>query len=95
MQSTYAILFMFHHDTTIVVEEASGDLEGEPKKGFGGISKASKLPSSISIALLTAGLCHGSVCMHHKPTTIIFLAISPSSGDVTPCNFKSSSSNTR
>lgn len=37
------------------------DLEGEQMKGFGGNWMASKLPSSISIALLIGGLYDGSV----------------------------------
>ena len=52
-------------------EEFDADLRGEHKYGFGGISKADMLPSSISID----GLREGSICMHHKPTIIIFLAI--------------------
>ncbi|GMY31147.1 hypothetical protein FCV25MIE_26389, partial [Fagus crenata] len=59
---------------SITVEEFIGDLGEEDKKGLGGICNESRLPSNISTTLLIGGRLEGSVCMHHKLTSIIFLA---------------------
>ena len=65
---------------TILVEESCGDLlGGENRKGLGGICKELRLPSNISTTLLIDGRFEGSVCMHHKLTIIIFLALFSSS----------------
>ena len=52
-----------------------GDLEGEDKKGFGGICKESRFPSNISMTLLIVGRFEGLVHMHRKFTIIIFLTL--------------------
>lgn len=42
----------------VVVEDSVADCEGN-RRGFGGMFKASKLPSNISITLLMDGLSDG------------------------------------
>ena len=62
----------FHNDT-VAIEESIVVLGGEDKKGLGEICNELRLPSNISTTLLIGGRFEGSVCMHHKLTSIIFL----------------------
>jgi hypothetical protein len=53
-----------------VVEE-----NDESKKGLGGTCKDSRLPSNKFTTLFIGGWIQGPVCMHYKPTIIIFLTV--------------------
>lgn len=49
-----------HNQSTSLIEESTCDLEGEDKKGLGGICKESRLLSNISTTLLISGQCRST-----------------------------------
>jgi hypothetical protein len=64
-----------YHNVTIAVEESTGVLGGEDKKGLGGICKEWRLPSNISTTLLIGGRFDGlyapQAYYYHLPCTFL------------------------